>query len=190
MADDDQQQPPPEGMPKAVHQYLSQAFGRLSGQIEGARSESAQAAAVGRELVQRVAVIEWHVFGSTPPPTPPPAASKPLIARASSSEEDHDALLARELVRDARVDKIEAHILAQSKAMGVVVAKDDAGKDDVDAEVSRGRRWSAFLESRAGRSFVLKLVTLVLAAVTATMTASIAARSPLPPQQQMQKVIP
>lgn len=163
--DDDVREPPPQGMDPAVFTYLSEAFGRLSGQIADSTRASLTAVQIGRETAQRVERLEWHVFGSKPPPPlpkPPPAAAS-VVGRVSENELEVDAAKAEQLIQASRLARVEAELKAQSKAMGLA-----------SPVASRKERWSTFLGSRAGRSFALKLATLVVTALglVASMQAS------------------
>lgn len=168
--------PPPPGVDPALFTYLQNSFAGLSGQMETGVRLSRRALELGEENAASITRLNWHVFGSKPPPgapgpgAPHPAALITLPKRVTGTEHEAAAAEGREIARDARLARIE-------QAMGI--APEGAEKPE---------RRRAFLHSAAGRSFLLKLATLILAATTPILLAVLAARggaapspSPSPP---------
>ena len=178
--------PPPDGMPPATFAYLQQSFGALSGQMADATALARDALNISRENKKELAAFKWHVFGPSGMPfdvsiSHPPPPESTVIGRVQTAEHDVDAARARELLLAADVATLKNHIKAQSNAMGVVAPDVTPGGFEVEPPPSGRKALAAFLHSRAGRDFVIRVVTLVLAAVTTIATTYLATRTTPPP---------
>ncbi len=181
---------PPEGVTAELFAYLQASFASIASGVQDSVALSKQAIELGQANRAELVKVKWHVFGPQGldlPSMPPPASVEPdsvasVLGRVATAEHDVDAARGRELVLAAKVATIENHIKAQSSAMGVVAPTVGPNGLEVVEDEDKGKSpTSAFLHSRAGRDFVIRIATLVLAAVTTIATTYLATRSPPPP---------
>ncbi|MEJ7812887.1 MAG: hypothetical protein WKG32_20905 [Gemmatimonadaceae bacterium] len=170
-------------MSPALFEYLQGAFGSLSGQMATGVGLSRRALELGERNESAIAQLQWHAFGSMPPAplAKPLKSSDALMGRVSVSELEADAAKAETLVLAAKVATIENHIKAQSSAMGVTAPEVALDGRDVDDAPGGPSAFAVFLSSRAGRDFMIRVLTLVLATLTTIATGYLATRAAAPP---------
>jgi hypothetical protein len=149
-------------MGATVDAEFQRAFATLSDQIANVGADARESVNVSKEALataQRaeraaneakdlVKGVERSAFGG---PVPPAAlnGSASLVRRAQESEADTDELKGQVLAMSGQIAKVSEELAKQSKAMGI------------------GDGFFRFARSPAGRDLVIRVVTLVLAALGA-----------------------